>query len=655
MNVNFVAIALCASLVSFVPAHAEDVGTGGDLRQAIEQSNREDLKRRLAAGADVNAIDKSGTSPLMYAAMYSDAEGMRLFLNRGAAVNVRNNAGATALMWSAGNIEKVRLLIEHGADVNAQAISGRTPLIIAASNPGNVDTVKLLLSKGAQLKLMAATGGAVFAAANAGDELILKVLLKAGGDPNERDNAGRTALIVACQFGRVEPAEVLLNAGAKVNEQSGRRPLAKVGLQELGEQTALLIAAATGNPTLVKFLLDRGADINAKDMRGMTPLMMAASSETQNAETIRILLARGADPNWKANDGQSAISWAEKWGDSGVLKNLQRRSVATNHRTAATVAEVPQEPNARTAIETSLALLQASSTRYFEKSGCVGCHHQPLTAMAVSLARERGLNFNEEVAKEQLRTMVTVRLPERESLLQGVARGGAPMRDSLMLMGIAAEKYPGDALTVAFTHALAGMQSQDGAWHSHIVRQPIEHSAFSETAYAIRALQLYGPSGRKPEFAKRIARARSWLLSHTPKDNEDRVKQLLGLAWSGTDPEPLRKTAAQLISEQQPDGGWAQRPGFASDAYATGQTLYALSVGAALRSSDPAYQRGVEYLRRTQFKDGSWLVRSRSLKFQPYFDSGFPHEHDQWISAAATAWATMALTLGLESPAVASR
>jgi hypothetical protein len=323
--------------------------------------------------------------------------------------------------------------------------------------------VKLLLSKGAQVKLRSERGGAVFAAANAGDEAILKVLLAAGGDPNERDNTGRTPLMVACQFGRVEPAKVLLEAGAKVNDQGARRPLATTGLQELGEQTPLLIAAATGNPALVKLLVDSGADVNAKDMRGMTALMMAASSETQNAETIGILLAKGADASTKPNDGQTAISWAEKWGNAGVLKHLKPPSDAPVLRTAAKTVQAPHEPNTRTAIETSLALLQASSTQYFRKSGCVGCHHQPLTAMAVSVARTRGLKIDGEAAKEQLRTMVTVRLPERESLLQGVSRGGAPMRDSLMLIGIAAEQYPSDPLTVAFTHALAGMQSQDGA------------------------------------------------------------------------------------------------------------------------------------------------------------------------------------------------
>jgi len=53
----------------------------------------------------------------------------------------------------------------------------------------------------------------------------------------------------------------------------------------------------------------------------------------------------------------------------------------------------------------------------------------------------------------------------------------------------------------------------------------------------------------------------------------------------------------------------------------------------------------VRYLLTTQLDDGSWHVRSRAPKFQPYFESGFPHGQDQWISSAATAWASMALSL----------
>jgi hypothetical protein len=64
----------------------------------------------------------------------------------------------------------------------------------------------------------------------------------------------------------------------------------------------------------------------------------------------------------------------------------------------------------------------------------------------------------------------------------------------------------------------------------------------------------------------------------------------------------------------------------------------------------PPGRGGVSHLLSTQRADGSWPVRSRALKFQPYFDGGFPYEHDQWISAMATGWATAAVALGLETP-----
>jgi hypothetical protein len=59
----------------------------------------------------------------------------------------------------------------------------------------------------------------------------------------------------------------------------------------------------------------------------------------------------------------------------------------------------------------------------------------------------------------------------------------------------------------------------------------------------------------------------------------------------------------------------------------------------------------VSWLLSRQQQDGSWYVKTRALAFQPYFDAGFPNGHDQWISAAATNWAAMALTLALPDSA----
>lgn len=83
----------------------------------------------------------------------------------------------------------------------------------------------------------------------------------------------------------------------------------------------------------------------------------------------------------------------------------------------------------------------------------------------------------------------------------------------------------------------------------------------------------------------------------------------------------------------------------APDAYATGEALYALHVSGVSRNA--GYDRGVSYLLRTQLEDGTWYVRSRAFGFQPYFESGFPHGTDQFISASATAWAAIALASAL--------
>ena len=131
--------------------------------------------------------------------------------------------------------------------------------------------------------------------------------------------------------------------------------------------------------------------------------------------------------------------------------------------------------------------------------------------------------------------------------------------------------------------------------------------------------------------------------------------KLLGVLWAGTGPAAIQKLAADVLAHQRADGGWSQTPYLDSDAYATGQSLYTLGA-AGISPRDPAYQRGIAFLLRTQAADGSWHVASRSPKFQPYFESGFPYGHDQWISAMASAWAVLALAPAVEpAPSLAMR
>ena len=171
----------------------------------------------------------------------------------------------------------------------------------------------------------------------------------------------------------------------------------------------------------------------------------------------------------------------------------------------------------------------------------------------------------------------------------------------------------------------------------------MEDGDFSRTAIAIRCLALYGFDARRTEFEARIQRAAAWLRAAEPRTTEDRNMQALGLKWAGAGNESIARLVQNMKGLQRSDGGWAQTPELASDAYATGQTLYTMHE-AGLPATDPVYRRGVAYLIRTQLDDGSWHVASRAAKFQPYFQSGFPFDHDQWISAMATGWAVMALS-----------
>jgi hypothetical protein len=296
----------------------------------------------------------------------------------------------------------------------------------------------------------------------------------------------------------------------------------------------------------------------------------------------------------------------------------------------------------RAALARSLPLLQRSDVIFIRKSGCVSCHNDNLTAMTVAAARKRGVGIDEDTAQAQKKAIAKYIEGNRENFLQGRPIPGAGDTAGYILLGLAAENWPPDPATDAMTRYLKTRQRADGSWAVFGGRPPLEASDIQGTATALRAIQVYGPKARRAEYDEAVARAADWLAKAKPVNNEDRVFQILGLVWSGK-LDRAREAAGDLAGRQRTDGGWAQRTMLASDAYATGQALVALRESGVLKSSDSAYQNGAQFLIRSQLEDGSWYVRSRSIAFQPYFESGFPHGRDQFISAAATNWATMAL------------
>jgi ankyrin repeat protein len=617
--------------------------------QAIRANDLALVKRQIA---DVNVKGERNATPLIYAAAFGSLDAMRMLIDAGADVNARNAFDATALLWCASDLAKVRLLVEKGADVNVKSKQGKTPLLVAADHSGAEPIVRLLLAKGADAKAVDGfMNTSLSVAAQADDTASVRLLIEKGVDVNARNRAGDTALMYAAANGNLEAVRLLLKAGADVNAVSeAGGPKVKAGTLALGKFTALLLAATYGSPEMLKTLLDARADVNAKDMRGMTPLMMAVSSESQRPEVVRLLLARGADTKATSLAGETAAEWAAKFGRPAVmnlLKDTGAKPAATADGGSMLAAEVSSAGLSKS-VEKSLGLLLTANPSFFREGGCAGCHHQQLTAVAVSKARNRAVPIDEAAVAEQLKIIKSEWISQPDLLLQRIDPPAGTAITGFSMFALAAMNYAPDAITDAMVSNVAAQQKANGSWSAGgIARSPMGDGPIGVTARDILALRTFAFPSRKAEFDQRIERARKWLAAETPRYNEDRTFQLLGLKWAGADASVLRKLAKELLAEQRPDGGWSQNQYLFSDAYATGQTLYALNQAAGVSASEKAYQRGISYLLKTQLADGSWHVKSRAVKFQPYFQSGFPHDHDQWISSAAAAWSSAAIALGL--------
>src|SRR5437868_5548921 len=196
----------------------------------------------LAAGASVEARDRLGAMPLAYAARSGHLPLVDLLLEKGAAINARNLAGSTALYVAAENdrFAVVRRLLDRGADPKLAGHGDVTPLAAAAFK---------------------------------GNDRIVETLLARGADPNAVDKTGKTPIVYAAALGFTPIVRRLLDAGVGVNARYGN------------DLTLLMWAAgyadgagAADADAVAGLLLDRAAEIDTRDNRGRTALMIATDA-----------------------------------------------------------------------------------------------------------------------------------------------------------------------------------------------------------------------------------------------------------------------------------------------------------------------------------------------------------------------------------------
>jgi len=239
-------------------------------------------------------------------------------------------------------------------------------------------------------------------------------------------------------------------------------------------------------------------------------------------------------------------------------------------------AETSIEPaRIRPAVEKSIALLPSTGKVWFSKRGCTSCHHSTLPALALMTARRHGVAIDEPAARDHFHKAYAY-LTDLDSLAQGIETVALAQGDSSALWATQEAGLPQNTASGALARMLAAQQAGDGHWRTPDVRQPASGSPFTIAALSLRAIDSYLPPGLEHERKKSIGRARHWLETNKPQSSEDSAFRLLGAKWSGSKGALREEYARRLIAEQRPDGGWAQISGRTSDAYASGQVLFAL-------------------------------------------------------------------------------
>lgn len=227
-------------------------GDSSELHYAVSVNNISAVKILLEKGADVNAKDYVGFTPLHNAITFNEhnLEVVKILLEYGAELEAIDQYGSTPLYRAAlsNNFDIVKTLLENGADANGQGPNGNHPLNVAVNN-NDIDTVKILIEYGAEV--------------------------------NTTNEFGEKLLNQAALSNNIDMANILIENGADVNAKDG------------DGATPLHQAAFANSLEIVKILLENGADVNSENKDGFTPQQVAAFY--YNFEISELLLQKGAN------------------------------------------------------------------------------------------------------------------------------------------------------------------------------------------------------------------------------------------------------------------------------------------------------------------------------------------------------------------------
>ena len=258
----------------------------------------ETLKKIIAHKAYLNAQDMSGATALLLACSYRQQGSINVLLEAGSDPHIADKNGVVCLHLAVlGGCSKmiIRKLIGQGTQVNAKNKDNCTALMLAYSK-GNVDVIKILLKAGADPNIADANGDTLshYAVRGNASKEVLQNIIDHGADVNVTNNENQTALLLACEDGNENAITVLLKAGADPN------------IADADGDICLHDAVRRDNSKeVIQAIIDHGADVNATNQDNCTALMFACHKG--NEEIINILLKAGADPSIADGDGDTCL------------------------------------------------------------------------------------------------------------------------------------------------------------------------------------------------------------------------------------------------------------------------------------------------------------------------------------------------------------